>query len=381
MSSVDLEFFENKKIELNNTNFFYFEKLFKKELVGGFVQKIQTINTKDFYIRLKIRKDKENKELIIGNGICLISNIKTEAKDKNKGISLFLNSKLGKKQIKDIKQINFEKTIVFEFLNFNLYCEFFSKNNIIFTDKENKILYSLIKEEWKDRKIARNSIYKPAKKISKDIFNYIAKETNLDKNKNMVSNIIKNVNVNPIIVEEYIKQNKINKENFNFEEYKKVISFLKKIYSKTLFEKTKYYIKQNKIYLFNIDVPFLKTIPCDLNCILEKVILKKAVFSKRNEILKTRNKEKNNLKHIIDNQEKAKQKILKKAENSKAIGDLIYKNYVFFEKLRKEIEILFKKNATDKEINEIINKYNEEFKTDFRFKKIDKKRQKIVFLK
>lgn len=381
MSSVDSKIFENKKIILNNTNFLYLENLLKTELVGGFVQKVQSLNTEDFYIRFKIRKDKENKELVIGNGLCLISNVKTEAKEKNKGFSLSLNSKLVKRQIKNIKQINFEKIIVFEFLEYNLYCEFFSKNNIIFTDKQNKILYTLIREAWKDRKIARNQIYKPPKMIAKTILEYEPKETDLDMTKNLVSNIVKNVDVNPIIIEEYIKIKKLNKTDFNFKDYQKTINFLKEIYNKHFFEKTKYYTKENKIYLFNIDIPFLQTLNFNLNSILENIIFKESIYSKQNEILNKYNKQKNRLKRIIDSQKKAKNKIIKKGEDAKTKAEVIYQNYEFFETARKNIEIMFKLKKPNDEIKKYIEKLESKYKNNIKFKEIDKKRQEIVFLK
>ena len=63
---------EKKKIDLNNTNFAYFEKYFNLELNSGFIQKIQFLNTEEQLLKIKIRKEGKNKDLIVGEGTCFI---------------------------------------------------------------------------------------------------------------------------------------------------------------------------------------------------------------------------------------------------------------------------------------------------------------------
>jgi predicted ribosome quality control (RQC) complex YloA/Tae2 family protein len=210
-----LEDLKNKNIELNNTNFMYFERSFLDELSNGFIQKIQTLDTESFYLKIKIRKEGKNKDLIVGSGICFISENKTETMKENKGFSAYLNKTLENKKIQNIKQINLEKILVFEFENYNLYFEFFSNNNIIFTDKENKILSQLLRESWKDRNIKKNETYFPPTNL-KNIFEYIPNEMDLDFNKNIVSNIVKNINVHPKLLEKYFDIKKLDKDKINF---------------------------------------------------------------------------------------------------------------------------------------------------------------------
>lgn len=357
---------EWKNIEFNNSNFLYLEDLFNKELLNGYIQKIQLLNTNEKILKIKIRKE-NNKELLLGLGFAIISNLKTEAKPQNKGFAQQLNNILENKKIMNIKQINLEKILLFEFLDYNLYCEFFSNNNIILTDKNNKIILYLLKEEWKERKISKNEIYVLPKNNFKNILEYNSKKEDINLDKNLVSNITLNTSLNPKLVEKYLEYKNINKDNYTYENFQDVINYFKEKYINKKFRLT-YFENNNKINIFNLDFEFLNKIDCEYNNFIEKYILKNILFADQNENLKVKNKEKNNIENILKKQKMAKEKIIKEMEIIKEKGDFIYSNYDALENIQKK---LLKNLEIDKEF--IINNKK------LILKKIDKRKQKFVF--
>ncbi len=366
----DIKQFANYKIELNNTNVVYFESLFNAELLEGFVQKVQTLEAKDFFIKIKVRKGKENKDLILGQGIAVITELKTEGKQNNNGFCQILNKYLENNKIIKIQQINLEKILLFEFQDCKLWIELFSKNNIILTDTENKIIGCLHNEEWKTRKIKRNETYCLPPSNSSNILEFSAKSEQLDVKKNLISNIVKNVNVSPSLAEEVLKNKKMNKENVNFENYKKIINELKKIYNKVVVDKTKYLIKNNSLQMFNLDVKFFEEIKLSTNKILDELIIKNSIFGQQNVVLEDQNKAKNNLLRILNEQTSALTKLEKRAKDYKEKGDYIYNNYEKIEKLVENV----KKKIKNKSLKELE-------KTGFEnpVSKIDSKNSKITF--
>ncbi len=366
----DIEQFANCKIELNNTNVMYFESFFNAELLGGFVQKVQTLEAKAFFIKIKIRKERENKDLILGEGIAVITGLKTEGKKNNKGFCQILNKYLENAKILKIQQINLEKILLFEFQDSKLWIELFSKNNIVLTDKENKIIGCLHNEEWKTRKIRRNETYSLPPSNSSNILEFVAKQELLDSKKNIVSNIIKNVNVSPSLVEEILKNKKIDKENVNFANYKKVIDDLKKIYNNVVVDKTKYIVKNNSLQIFNVGVKFFDEIKLSTNKILDELIVKTSIFGAQNVVLEDQNKTKNNLLRILNEQTSALTKLEKRAKDYKEKGDYIYNNYEKIEKLVEDV----KKKIKNKSIKEL-----EKTGLGNPVSKIDSKNSKITF--
>jgi predicted ribosome quality control (RQC) complex YloA/Tae2 family protein len=356
---------ENKTIDLNNTNFAFFEKYFSSELNFGFIQKIQFLNTEEQFLKIKIRKEGKNKDLIVGEGICFICENNTESKKENKGFSLALNNLLENKKILNIKQINLEKIILFEFEKYNLYFEFFSKNNIVLTDKENKIIYQLFKEVWKDREIKKNSIYFPPKNIN-SILNYLPNVGDFDNSKTIVTNIIKNINIHPKVVELYLEKNKLYQNDF--ESFKKTINFFKHEFEKNDFLILKGIDIPNKFIPVNLNLDFLDFCEFNLNQLLNKNF-EKIIFKNKNKNLNEVEIKKKNVNKILLEQQNALEKIKTKAEKNKILGDLIYRNYLFFENLKKDIILGKIKENTIFEIENL----------KIVYKKIDKRKQKIVF--
>jgi len=369
---------KNKNIELNNTNFMYFEHYLNKELLNGHIQKIQMLDSETDYLKIKIRNNKENKDLIIGNGICVITELKTETKKENKGFSLYLNKTLINKPILEIKQMNLEKILRFQIGSYYVYFEFFSNNNIILTDLENKIILPKKKEEWKDRLIKKNEIYILPQNNLKNIFEYVSKKEDLDLNKNIVYNVIKNVNCPPILIEKIIEELKIDKLNFSYSDYQKIISNLREIYSNVL---------ENEIIIFNnkenkktniLNVNMKKEIKIKdtLNNIIDKIFLYEELKEQKNKHVEIINKKKNTINRIKEQQIKAKEKISHKIEDNKSKAALIYENYDIIENIRKEVYTKIKNKIDVKEIiKEINNK-----KLNIKIKEIDQKGKNIIFL-
>jgi len=376
MSNINLEEFKGKEIEFNNTNFMYLEWFLKKELVFGRPQKIQKVNADNLFIKIRIRKDKENKDLIVGGGFAGITNLIVETSE-TKGFLKEMNGILENKQIMNILQLNLEKLILFIFQDYKLYFEFFSSNNIILTDGSDKIVLCLYKEKWKDRTIARGEKYIPPTNV-KNVLSYVPKEDDINSKKNMVSNIVKNCNISPILIEKYLESEKNDKNVFDFKTYKKVVVGIKKIFSLLFYEKTKIIILEKKVTFYNLNLPFLQEINYNLNQIYEELILKPEFLQSKNKNKKDFEKEKQNIEYTLNQQKGAKEKLNEKTAKYKIIGDCIYQNFDYLN----QIKIIVKNGLEEKKNIESIEKEIKDFEKGrkIKLKKIEKEKQKIVFL-
>ena len=221
-------------------------------------------------------------------GLVLFVKIIQKVKKKIKVFTLALNKILENKRIQNIKQLNLEKILLFEFENYNLYFEFFSKNNIILTDKENKIINQLFRETWKDREIKRNAIYSTPKNIN-SILEYNPKKNDFDEKKNIISNIIKNINLHPKIIEAYLEKNNIKNNDYNT--FEKTINFFKKEFEKNDFLKLKGIEIDDKFIPVNLNLNFLIDCDFNLNQLLNKSF-EKIIFKNKNLGLKEIEKKK-----------------------------------------------------------------------------------------
>jgi predicted ribosome quality control (RQC) complex YloA/Tae2 family protein len=381
VQSLDIE---SDKININNHNVNYFVELLKKEVLNGFVQKIQKIDFTSHFVRIKIKSNSKNFDLIIGNGLLFFTKYKLTAKPENKGFTKLASSVLHNSKINKIEQIGIEKIVQLEFNDFYLIFELFSKNNIVLTDKEYKIKGSLFREKWKDRTIQIGQEYKFPTPKGEDPREYeIIKDGKIEdeKKQNIVSNIMQKINVPPSILERIIKEEKIDKENFKDKDFKKTIDKLKEIYnSKIDFDKT-YIINEKTTDLINSEYfkDKVESIDQSLNDILDENIAKKiiCVTSEENNYKRQSNIKKH--ENILKKQENKIKEFENKIEDVKHKGNLIFENIDKIDEIKATIESAIEKKYNLDEIEKRLILKSKEIDYLKIFKKLDKKEKKITF--
>jgi len=185
-----------KEIEITSAALHYIVEKIKPEVVGGYINNIQLVNSSDYLLKLKIHKQK-TKEVIIGLKTPFISEHTLPVNDSQNGLIKFLKKKLYNKRIQEMKQDKNNRVIYFRLDGCYLIFELFSNSNIILTDSEFKIITSKQKEEWKDRVIKKNEKYIfPQNKDIKEInIKQLAEETKEFDIKKTISYLVKEYNI------------------------------------------------------------------------------------------------------------------------------------------------------------------------------------------
>jgi len=340
-----------EKLIATSTVFYYITKKLQEELVGGYINSVQTIDDKVW--KIKIHK-KETKNLIVTEDICFLSSYKFPV-DEIGGFEKYLKKKLDNQKIHEINQNENNRLIYFKLDKFYLIFEFFSKSNIILTDLDFKIITSKQKEEWKDRIIAKNHIYKFPQ--STHILNYkedINKEINGLPKVELIKYFSKKFNIAPV------ELNKLQKIT---------VDSILKIYNIStpvleIIENNYVVVKNNKHKMFFEDI--------------EKIYLEKYTqkFTKKED---TKIKK---IEKILNDQKEYKQELLDKIKETKQQGDLIYQYFSTIEQINNSINKALEKEVPTKEILEKINLALTNQNIELKIKKIDRKSKSyILFVK
>jgi predicted ribosome quality control (RQC) complex YloA/Tae2 family protein len=342
------------KIQTTSTVFYYISKELDANLTLGYINNVQTIEN-DIW-KIKIHKQK-TKELIITPLICFISNNVFPVTTIN-GFEKYLKKKLYNQRIKEISQDKNNKVIYFRLDQFYLIFEFFSKSNIILTDLEFKIITSKQKEEWKDRKIIKNEIYKfpsgkDIKKIKKE--ELLEEIKSFDK-KETIRHLSKTYNLAPVEIDMIYTS-----------DVKKLIDDIFSLYNLEnpgilyLPEKETYVIKEKGKEIF-------QTFENNY----------KEVYEKKEAKIETEKKSKIN--SVLESQLNKKEEFENKIKLLEKEGEFIYKNFLLIDILNKQITFAIDKKISDKEIISKINNYLKEKQINLELLKIDRKSKKY-FLK
>lgn len=371
-----------ENIVLNNLNVKYFANVLDSRLKNGYIQKIQKIDSDLPFLKIKINTKQRNETLVIGNGFTILTKYNPAAKDSNKGFSLYLNKVLYNKRILSVKQIGLEKIICFEFNELFLIVELFSHNNIILVDKDYNIMDCLQKEEWKTRIIKPKHKYLLPEVNTKDILTYEFDEKDFDLTKNLVSNVIKIINISPGLVEAIINSTNIDKQKYNFAEAKKIMTKIKDVYSSEQITNSVLLLNHNnKVEFLNNDIKNkdLEKIDSDLNDIFDDLIVKNITETKIADVIGAKEKERNKILKMISEQEKKAESFEKNAIIYKKAGDAIYNNYKEIDEILKTISTARDKKVSFDEIEKTLNLNKKKFASLQNFKKIDKKEKKVIF--
>ncbi|MDD5163732.1 MAG: NFACT family protein [Candidatus ainarchaeum sp.] len=184
----------------------------KPVIENSIVRKVQELENN--WLKIKLHSKQGQKDLIIAQQVFFLSDYPMPAKQVSSGFGGFLRKHLEGKKIMRIFQQNFDRIVFFEFQDFFLVLELFAKGNVILTDRAMKILGVLRREHWKDRALEKGAFYRAPS--SKGISPVEASPENFEKFRNsdfeIVKELVKNLNIAPVVAEEALLECGIPKE-------------------------------------------------------------------------------------------------------------------------------------------------------------------------
>lgn len=257
------------------------------------------------------------------------------------------------KRIINVYQKEFDKIIFFELMDgTKLVFELFSEGNIIILDKENKIIDSFIKREWKDRVIEKNVEYKfpPQKNLLKKSFQEIF-ETCKKEEKSITNFLMENFGLNLNYSIEILKKLNIVKDKKCVEITQKEMDLIIKEIEEIRNSKT-YFVKEN-------DIIWVGCIQIETSLKFEKLNdALNFVYSRleKKKIEKKIKEEKEKIEKIIKQIEESKEKIKREIEIVSEKIDIIQKNFSRISEISEKIINLRKLNVDWNDIKNIIKK-------------------------
>jgi predicted ribosome quality control (RQC) complex YloA/Tae2 family protein len=354
-----------EKIDVTSTVFRYIVKNLSDELVGGYINNIQSIDEDTF--KIKVHK-KKTKQLIVNPKLCFLSDYVLPT-NETKGLVAYLKKTLLNQRIHEINQDKNNRVVYFKLDKFYLILEFFSKSNLILTDLDFKIITSKQKEEWKDRLIQKGQIYKfPTNtdikiledaKIIKLLEEDLAKRLGSLTKKELITYLVKKYNLPPSDIEIVVgEKEKISKET---------IKNIKEIYN---YENPRLVIldgnKNKMISVVNEEGKLYDE--------LEKYYLE--VYKDNTVEVQTTKQNKN--KVILTEQLETKTKFEDYINKLNKEGELIYSYFTYIDQINKQIEIATTKKINELEIIKIINGYLDKSKVPIKIISINQKNKTYI---
>lgn len=334
--------------EITSNGIYHIVELLKKEIVFGYINSIQTVSKNVWKIKIHAKK---TKELIITPNYCFLAKTKYPVQSIL-GFEKYLKKTLYNQKIHEIYQDKNNKVVCFALDKYNLIFEFFSKSNVILTDKDFKIITSKQKEEWKDRVIKKNEkyLFPSGKDLKLKTLEALENETkDLEHNEKIIY-LSKTYNLAPAETNLYEKHKLLQKV---FEVYKiEQPSFFK--------------IEKNQKIILGITQNDAGETLFET---LEKDFIKN--FDLKED--KIKNLKEKKTKTIKIAQEEKRQQLLKDIETLEREGEFIYSNFTLIEEINKQINLAFEKKILPKEIEEKINLFFLKKNIDLEIKNIDQK--------
>ncbi len=286
--------------------------------------------------------------------------------------TMFLRKTLVNSRLRDIKQLESERILDFEFekeKKFHLIIELFSRGNIILCRSDYKILGCLTVQKWRQRTIKKGEMYDYPKrpfnlyKIKEKELKELIKNSKMD---SIVKVLAVDLGIGGVYAEELCLTAKIdkNKKELNDKEIKKLHEKLKKLISKK---------SESGIYENGDIVPFkleqFKDLKFEKFKTFNEAIDKK--YGKIEDIVKTRHDLKvGKILRILEEQKETIKELEKKSEENTKKGELIYEKYQQIDSIIKELNEIRKKHSW-KEIKEKLKGHKV-------IKDIDEKDKKII---
>ena len=316
-------------------------------------------------------KTKGNFFLIISPGEYLYLNNEKDFISEKHFFSDYLRKYLKNSFVKKVQNVEKERILILELSKiknniektYKLIIEVFKPGNIILVNEEDTILNSLYKKRFKDREILVNQKYEfpPLNKIE------LNKELIKDKESKLVKFLAKEFNLGGRYSEELIIRLKLDKnklvKNLNDKEIEKIKIELKNIYDydldpRIIKNEKNEIIKFLPFYFFSLQ----KYNQEKLNSFSEAVKLYFNQFNRvKNKKEEEINKKIKSLKKRLDILYKQKDNIIKEYEKYNNIGNKIYENYNYIEKLIKLGKKLEDNEIDNKDLSKGIEKLKEKY--------------------
>ena len=342
-----------------------------KSLKDGYIEKIYQLSRDEILIKVKNTNKKEKDQIFIRNGelICLPEK-DFQTPEKPSSFAMALRKYLMNGILIDIVQHEFDRIIKIiigkKEGNYTLFCEFFSKGNIILVNPDGNIIVPLVRETWAYRKVKGREQYvlPPSQlnpfNLSFDEFKKRFKESTSD----IVRTLAVSINLSGGIAEEICIRSNIDKktlvENVNDKNlsniFKNIQNFLE-MYRDKNFQPI--LVKKDDTIIDILPFKFEKYNDASFEKIdnfckgLSFFITKKEVKSEKDTHF---DKLLGKLERQLLQQREATVSIQKQIDEKKREGDLIYLHYQEIEALLSEIKELFVLKEKDEKIKEINNK-------------------------
>jgi predicted ribosome quality control (RQC) complex YloA/Tae2 family protein len=337
-----------------------------QELIGSKVSKIyQPDNTEIVIEFFKTSKGKFLLRLVPGTAT-YITTYKRPNPKNILSFCKFLRKRLTNVFLEKIEQKHFERIIEFRFKTketvYYLIIELFSKGNIIFCDKDYKIISALQVQLWKDRKIKANETYSYPPTSNTDIFQLTEKgfkDIVLSSDKeNIVKILAIDIGLGGLYSEELCLRSGVDKntKSLDDKDIAKLYFELKKMAKLTL-DPCLYKDDATPFPLLRYHDQEFTKLPT-FNEALNRYYSKFFAEEKQNEAQKAYEKKLLKEKKILEEQEHLITELENASEFNKEKGDLIYKNYSYVKEVFDAIKLARSKNVPWEEIEEKLKSKN-----------------------
>lgn len=319
-----------------------------KSIVGARIQKVYQ-DDKVIHLSLHV-PGHGTKTLIIGDGKIFLTKYRLGHSETPSPFAMYLRKYCGGQKIRAIFQHDFERIMILEIDNYRLMAELFSKGNVIFTDKENRIWSLLERQEWSSRSVKLREEYKfPPQGINPMILtlNVLSKSLG-NSDKQVVAFLAREMSLGGTFSEEVCSIAKIDKKKqcktLSKPELESLLSSLKDLLTRPKkpqivlekgeecdvlpFDVEKY--KDSEVFEKRHYDSFIDA--CD------DFFVKKMAESKEAKQTKDVTEKKSKLDRRLDNQRSAIDALKKQEIDAAKKADLIYQHYQSFEKLMDAIE-------------------------------------------
>lgn len=340
-------------METSNLSLAYSVAELKQKIEGTFLNSVQQVNENVFKFKFH-SKQYGALEVIASPNALYQTNYKLKVQETQSGFAAYLKKQLYNKRVLVLEQHGFDRIVEMRFSEHDLVFELFAKGNVIFKDKNEKILSCYKSEEWKDRIIKRNEQYKyPASKpsiveTSPEEFKKILAASEQD----CVRAIVSALNVAPIAAEEACllanieKQKKSN--SLSGKQVQELFKQLKILYLVDLKRLKPIVIEGEKGELQLLPFEFSSAKPkstrdfATMSEAFDEFVSKEFAIAEATEQKKGTDQKKARLEYSRQEQEAAKLRIEQEAVESRRKAELIYENYAeiseLFSALKKAVE-------------------------------------------
>jgi predicted ribosome quality control (RQC) complex YloA/Tae2 family protein len=364
-------------MELTGLALAYHLRFLEKELVNGHVNKIQELE--NGFLRFKVHTKNGSLALVLGDKSIYVTSFVLPAKKVPTHPAVILKKYLNNRKIISFSQNNLDRSCVIEFSEYRLFCEFFPENNLILTDKENKILFFRKQFSISQKKLKHNTIYEqeqtrgnPQKTSAKNVIE-------ATESKNMTKTLANTIGTAPALIETALKEARIKKKEqdtrISPQKAQKIADKIREVHE---INEEKYFpvLLGNYVYPIDMKTPTQKKLS-SINAFLDEY--NKPLFeTKGNEETKkddfTTRTEKS-----IEQQFEAKKRLEDEVKKNQLKGELIYSHYSDLDELIGCLKRAVGVKKTEKEIMYTLkmaaNKGNT---TAAKIKSVDLKRKEFV---